>query len=86
MLLQKITVTEKTEKDQVVEREDLRYMLGTSASIERLFSSAKCVMTDRRNRLGTLLFEEIMFLKTNRSLWDSRLVAQAVKLSHASDS
>jgi hypothetical protein len=58
-------------------------MLGTFASIERLFSSAKSVMTDRRNRLGTLLFEAIMFLKTNRSLWDSRLVAEAAKISHA---
>ncbi|OWZ14673.1 hypothetical protein PHMEG_00011817 [Phytophthora megakarya] len=30
--------------------EDLHYMLGTSASVDILFSMAKCTMNDKRNR------------------------------------
>ncbi|KAG6949662.1 hypothetical protein JG687_00014712 [Phytophthora cactorum] len=59
-------------------------MRGTSASVERLFSSAKYVMTERRNRMTPVLFEAMTFLKTNSAYWDSRLVvAKAIKTCRA---
>ncbi|GMF47081.1 unnamed protein product [Phytophthora fragariaefolia] len=45
---------------RVTAYQDLRYVGGISASVEMLFSSAKCVMTDRLNRLGTILFKAII--------------------------
>ncbi|KAG6972569.1 hypothetical protein JG687_00001403 [Phytophthora cactorum] len=44
--------------------------LGTSAPVERLFSTAKYTLTDRRKRMGPILFEAL-FLKTKREFWDS---------------
>ncbi|KAG6943101.1 hypothetical protein JG688_00017782 [Phytophthora aleatoria] len=58
-------------------------MHGTSASVERLFSSVKYVMTKHRNQMTPVLFKVIMFLKTNRPYWDSRLVAKAIKSAYA---
>lgn len=64
---------------QVVAYQDLRFMGGASASVECLFSSAKYVMKERRNRMTPVMFEAIIFLKTNRACWSSRLVAKAIK-------
>ncbi|OWZ23187.1 hypothetical protein PHMEG_0001960 [Phytophthora megakarya] len=63
--------------------EDLRYMLGTSASVKRGFSMAKGTMTDKRNRISPIMFEALMFLKPNTEFWDSRLFEKAVKDVHA---
>jgi hypothetical protein len=71
--------------ERVVEYQDLRYMLGTSASVERLFSIAKNVMTDRRRCMSPWMFENIMFLRTNRVFWTSKTVAKAIRNSHPSN-
>ncbi|EGZ27139.1 hypothetical protein PHYSODRAFT_435085, partial [Phytophthora sojae] len=63
--------------------QDLSYMLGTSTSVERLFSIAKYVMPAHRERMSTWMFENIMFLKTNRDLWTSKTVAIAIRDARA---
>ncbi|CAN0283615.1 unnamed protein product [Scytosiphon promiscuus] len=42
---------------------------ATSAASERLFSEAKLVLTDKRNRLKDDNVEDIVFLHSNRALW-----------------
>ncbi|KAG6943124.1 hypothetical protein JG688_00017768 [Phytophthora aleatoria] len=36
----------------------------------------------RDDRAQKVLFEAIMFLKSNRAYWDSRLVGKAIKNAH----
>ncbi|EGZ14672.1 hypothetical protein PHYSODRAFT_462453, partial [Phytophthora sojae] len=55
----------KLKRQRVTAYANLCFLLGTSALVERLFSSAKCVMTESWNRLRAVLFEVSMFLKTN---------------------
>jgi hypothetical protein len=45
----------------------------TSNVVERLFSQAKLVSTDRRKRLLPRTLESIMFLKYNRNLWNLQM-------------
>ena len=40
-----------------------------SAASERLFSEAKWVLTDKRNRLKDDNVEDVIFLHSNRALW-----------------
>ncbi|EGZ22181.1 hypothetical protein PHYSODRAFT_446539, partial [Phytophthora sojae] len=49
--------------EQVTEYQDLSYMLGTSTTVERLFSIAKYVMPAHRERMSTWMFENIMFFR-----------------------
>ncbi|RLN75737.1 hypothetical protein BBJ28_00007540 [Nothophytophthora sp. Chile5] len=65
--------------EQTEEYVDLRFISGTSASAERLFSSAKHVLRSTRKRLTPVNFEKILFLKHNRFLWNADLVSQAMK-------
>ncbi|KAK1931473.1 hypothetical protein P3T76_013229 [Phytophthora citrophthora] len=58
---------------------DLRFIAGTSASVERLFSSAKHVLSSTRKRLTPVNFEKILFIKQNRFLWNAQMVAKAMK-------
>ncbi|KAG2830068.1 hypothetical protein PC129_g5623 [Phytophthora cactorum] len=58
---------------------DLRFIAGTSAPAERLFSSAKHVLRSTRKRLTPVNFEKLLFLKHNRHLWNADMVAQAMK-------
>ncbi|EEY63406.1 uncharacterized protein PITG_15126 [Phytophthora infestans T30-4] len=45
--------------------ENLSFMKGAPVAVERLFSAAKYVITDRRSRLTPGMFEAILFLKVN---------------------
>ncbi|KAK1935234.1 hypothetical protein P3T76_011000 [Phytophthora citrophthora] len=58
---------------------DLRLIAGTSASVERLFSSEKRMLSSTRKRLTPVNFENILFLKQNRFLWNAQMVAKAMK-------
>jgi len=64
---------------------DLRMIPGTSVTLERLFSSAKHVLTDTRKSTSPILFEAIMMLKINSELWDGYAVAAAMKRRFSED-
>ena len=55
------------------------FIIGSAAEVERIWSSAKHILTDTRNRMKPLIFEAIIFLKKNERLWDDRLIAEAVR-------
>ncbi|OWZ12070.1 hypothetical protein PHMEG_00014818 [Phytophthora megakarya] len=60
----------------VAEYNDLRYMLGKSVAVARLYSMAKCVMVDKRRSMAPDMFERIMYLNPNPRFWNSRTVLQ----------
>lgn len=53
---------------------NLKWVPPTSNIVERLFSSARQVLTDYRKSMTPYTFECIMFLKVNRKYWDIDLV------------
>ena len=57
---------------------DTRFILGSAAEIERLFSTAKLVLSQNRRSMTPQLFEALMFLKYNDRFWNVHLVADAV--------
>jgi hypothetical protein len=58
---------------------DVGIVQSTSCSIERLFSDSKHILTDQRKNMSPILFEAILFLKRNCSLWNAKTVAKALK-------
>ena len=58
---------------------DLKHIPPTSNIVERLFSSARRVLTDYRKSMSPYSFECVMFLKSNRKLWDLSLVAKVME-------
>ena len=56
---------------------DLEFIHSTSNVVERLFSSAKLVLTDYRKSMTPYTFECVMFLKYS-SLWDINSVSKIV--------
>jgi hypothetical protein len=59
---------------------------GTSVDCERLFSSAKFILSDTRKRTSPQLFEAILLLKVNSSLWNAFSVGQAMGMTSNSNS
>lgn len=55
------------------------FVLGSSAEVERIWSTAKYILSDTRSKLKLLMFEAIMFLKNNSRLWGDQLVAEAIR-------
>jgi hypothetical protein len=59
---------------------------GTSVGCERLFSSANFILSDTRKRTSPQLFEAILLLKVNSSLWNAFSVGQAMGMTASSNS
>ena len=57
---------------------DVTFIPPTSNVCERFFSQAKLVYTDLRNRLNPETLEALLFLKTNRDLWNEVIVYKAL--------
>ena len=53
------------------------FICGSAAEIDRLWSIAKYILTDTRSRLTSVMFETILFLKTNEEYWDMAMVMEA---------
>ncbi len=57
---------------------NLDILAGTSVSCERLFSSAKHILTDTRKSTSPAVFEAILLLKVNRTEWDVHTMGRAM--------
>ena len=62
---------------------DCKFIFGSAARAETLFSHCKYIKTETRNRLTPQLFEAITFLKSNRELWENsqQLISRAISMS-----
>ena len=60
-------------------------LTGTSNDVERLFSKAKLVLTDRRAGMTPYMFEILLFLTLNSDYWGVSDVAIARKNSGKDD-
>jgi hypothetical protein len=58
---------------------DCRFLVATTNTVERLFSTSRSIMTYQRSKMSPIMFEAILFLKINRSFWDLKTVISAVK-------
>lgn len=57
---------------------DCNFIYGSVAEVERLWSIAKHILTnERKGMMEAASFEELIFLKLNRSFWDLQDVARA---------
>ena len=54
------------------------FILGTAVEVERLWSLAKCMLTDNRRGMSTLMVQTILFLKENRELWTDTMVYESI--------
>jgi hypothetical protein len=57
---------------------DTRFVVPTSNDVERLFSLCKRIYSPLRRNLAPKTLEMLVFLKTNRNLWDLDLVSDVV--------
>ncbi len=56
------------------------YMPPTSNDCERLFSTAKLILSDHRTRMAPRILECLLFLKTNRSFWTEKTVQEIFRV------
>ena len=65
-----------------------RFIFGSAARAETLFSHCKYIKTETRNRLTPQLSEAITFLKSNRELWENsqQLISRAISMSKIKNS
>ena len=52
------------------------HVLPTSNLCERLFSLAKLILTDLRQNMNPSTLNDILFLKSNRRLWNANLIQE----------
>jgi hypothetical protein len=57
---------------------ETNWIAPTSVEVERLFSNAKNVLTEKRKALKNENVEILLFLKANRSLIDIQLLNKAL--------
>eukprot|EP00171_Calliarthron_tuberculosum_P005080 IDg5080t1 len=62
---------------------DCGFVLGSAAIVERLWSVGKNIYSENRKSISPVLFESILFLKTNESFWDMELVSEAMHMSES---
>jgi hypothetical protein len=60
-----------------------KHILPTTNIVKRLFSREKLALTDHRIRMTPRHLELLMFLRSNRSLWNVEAVEAAIALSNA---
>jgi len=54
------------------------FILATAVELERLWSLAKNLLTDKRRGMATVMIQVILFLKENRNLWNDSMVYQSI--------
>ena len=71
---------QKTGKDTIASKKyiNLDIVAGTSVSCERLFSSAKHILTDTWKSTSPAVFEAILLLTVNGSEWDVHTMGMAI--------
>ena len=57
---------------------NLDMLPGTSVNCERLFSTAKFILSDTRKRTSPTLFEALLLLKVNSGFWNVFSVSKAM--------
>jgi hypothetical protein len=60
-----------------------KHIMPTTNIVEPLFSRAKLALTDHRKCMTPRHLELLMFLRTNRSLWNAEAVEAAIAASNA---
>ena len=69
----------KLKSDPPAEYINCDFILGTAVEVERLWSLAKCMLTDNRRGMSTLMIQTILFLKEiNRELWTDSMVYECI--------
>jgi hypothetical protein len=64
---------------------DTRFLVPTFNHVERLFSMSKRVFSTKRRSLLPRTLEALLFLKQNRSLWNSSLVSSIINKPRDTD-
>jgi hypothetical protein len=54
------------------------HVIGSAAVVERLWLVARYILTTGHSSLSPVLFEALLFLRSNRTLWDVRTVQRAL--------
>lgn len=57
------------------------FILGSVAEVERMWSTAKNILSDKRMRMSPVLLEAILFLKLNAGYWSQDDVCEAMAAS-----
>ena len=57
--------------------QNVNYICGSAAEVERLWQIVKHVLSNSRSRTTPNLFQALVFLKVNREYWDCRSVQKA---------
>ena len=60
---------------------DARFICGSVAKVERLWSLAKHILQDHRKSMSPTLVEALLFLKVNWEYWDLSVVCDAINNS-----
>ena len=65
------------EKSQDSPYQNVDYVCGSAAEVERLWSLCKYILTNTRSRMTPNLFEALVFFKVNYDYWDAASVQVA---------
>ena len=65
------------ERSQHSPYQNVDYICGSAAEVERLWSLCRYILTNQRSRMTPNLFEVLVFLKVNHDYWDARSVQLA---------
>ena len=65
------------ERSQHSPYQNVDYICGSAAEVERLWSLCRYILTNTRSRMTPNIFEVLVFLKVNHDYWDARSVQLA---------
>ena len=57
-----------------------KFILGSVAEVERLWSMVDAYLDGKRNKTTQLLMEALVFLRLNRQFWDDKTILEAYKI------
>lgn len=60
---------------------DCSFILGSVATIERLWSIAGNVLMNHRKEMTPIVFEALLFLRTNKQYWNEHTVKEAWRMN-----
>jgi len=72
------TALKKRKAEQPETYIDCDFILATAVDVERLWSLAKNLLTDKRRGMATVMIQVILFLNENRNLWNDSMVYQSI--------
>lgn len=77
-MIAKMLAKRRRMNEKCIQYIDSKFILGSAAEVERLFSNVSNLISQNRNAMSPQFLEALLFFRFNEHMWDEKLTSKAL--------